>query len=204
MQATDITIDLSETQRACDAVRDTLLELAARHDLRRYQYTTRIRIAPGEISHSHPHLTVNTRVRVPEPLLCLYLHEQMHWYVTWYSWARKDGWQAIWKALEERYPDIPTAFPAGAHTRSSSYLHLIVNWLEIQAAAYFLGKAKAIEIATVNFVYSGLYKIVLADWDALAELYEQNGLVPIRAASDMNQEDLDFAARMDEATVDHV
>jgi len=50
------------------------------------------------------------------------------------------------------------------------------NCLEIEASAQLLGRLKAIEIAENNFVYSGLYRIVLADWNALAELYGANGL----------------------------
>lgn len=202
MRSADITVDLSETLKGCDALRETLVALHAEHDLARYRYAPRMRIAPSEIAHSHPVLTLNTRVRGAEPLLSLYLHEQMHWYVTWYSWVRKDDWQVIWAALRERYPEVPSVFPEGAHTPQSSYLHLIVNWLEIYAAGEFIGRAKAIEIAAANFVYSGLYKIVLADWDALSRLYEANALVPIRLASEMTEEDLAIAARMDEATTD--
>lgn len=52
------------------------------------------------------------------------------------------------------------------------------NWLEIEASAQFLGRLQEVEIAEKNFVYSGLYRIVLADWNALAELYGANGLSP--------------------------
>jgi hypothetical protein len=104
--------------------------------------------------------------------------------------------------LLAQYPEVPIAFPEGAHTLQSSYLHLIVNWLEIEANAHFLGRQRATEIAAKNFVYSGLYRIVLADWDALLELYTAHLLLPIRAAPLMTPDDLAFAARMDEATAD--
>lgn len=199
----DVTIDLTETQKASEHLRSMLLKLRSDYDLSPYEYTRRVRIAPGEIPHSHPILTLNTRIREESPLLSLYLHEQMHWYVTWYSHTRHDGWRANWAALLARYPKIPVAFPEGAHTAQSSYLHLIVNWLEIEAAAQFLGRLKAVEIAEKNFVYSGLYRIVLADWDALAELYRANALTPIHPATAMTADDLAIAALMDEATADH-
>jgi hypothetical protein len=103
-------------------------------------------------------------------------------------------------ALLARYPRVPVAFPEGAHTAHSSHLHLIVNGLEVEAAQQFLGRAKAVEIAEKNFVYSGLYRILLADWTALAELYRPNALTPIQAATGMTADDLAIAALMDEAT----
>jgi len=126
----------------------------------------------------------------------------MHWYLTWYSHARHDGWKDIWAALLARYPTVPVQFPEGAHTVQSSYLHLIVNWLEIEASAQILGRVKAVEIAGNNFVYSGLYRIVLADWNALAELYRANALAPIYPATRMTTDDLAIAALMDEATTE--
>jgi hypothetical protein len=198
--ADDVTIDLSEMQNVSERIRTMLLKLRSDHDLSRYEYTRQVRIAPGEIAHSHPVLTLNTMVREDAALLSLYLHEQMHWYVTWYSHTQHDHWKAIWAALLARYPRVPVAFPEGAHTAHSSHLHLIVNWLEVEAAQQFLGRAKAVEIAEKNFVYSGLYRILLADWTALAELYRPNALTPIQAATGMTADDLAIAALMDEAT----
>ncbi|WNJ91651.1 hypothetical protein [Bosea sp. 685] len=197
-----VAIDLSETRKVSERIRSMLLKLRADHDLAQYEYTHPVRIAPGEISHSHPVLTLNTMVREESALLSLYLHEQMHWYVTWYSHAHHDGWKTIWAELLHRYPNVPVAFPEGAHSAQSSYLHLIVNWLEIEATAGFLGREKAVEIAARNFVYSGLYRIVLADWDGLAALYASHGLTPIHPATAMADHDLEIAARMDEATTD--
>ena len=198
----DVTIDLSATQKAAEHVRTMLLKLREDYDLSLYEYARQVKIAPGEIPHSHPVLTLNTRIREDAALLSTYLHEQMHWYVTWYSHTRHDGWKAVWAALLARYPRVPVAFPEGAHTVQSSYLHLIVNWLEIEASAQFLGRLKAVEIAEKNFVYSGLYRIVLADWNALAELYGANGLTPIYPATQMTADDLAIAAQMDEATTE--
>ena len=107
----------------------------------------------------------------------------------------------IWRELEVRYPSLPTTFPEGAHTLTSSYLHLVVNWLEIELASILLGREVAVEVASNNFVYSGLYRIVLADWNWLSNVYGKCGLTPIREAATMTEQDLVLAARMDEAPV---
>jgi hypothetical protein len=198
----DVAIDLSATQKASEHVRTILLKLRQDYDLSLYEYARQVRIAPGEIPHSHPVLTLNTRIAEDAALLSAYLHEQMHWYVTWYSHTRHGGWKAIWAALLAHYPQVPVEFPEGAHTVQSSYLHLIVNWLEIEASAQFLGRLKAVEVAEKNFVYRGLYRIVLADWNALAELYRTNALTPIYPATQMTADDLAIAALMDERTTE--
>jgi hypothetical protein len=194
-------IDLSEAERASSSIKSMLLKLRGEFDLAPFEYTRKVRIAPGEIPHSHPVLTINTMVRDEQPLLSLYLHEQMHWYVTWYSHRHGAGWRAIWADLRARFPDVPVAFPEGAHTAQSSYLHLIVNWLEIAATSRLFGEKTAKEIASKNFVYSGIYKIVLAHWDTLSDLYREHALAPFRSATTMTEEDLNLAAREDEAPI---
>ena len=198
----DIAIDLSEMQRVSESIRSMLLKLRSKHDLAKYEYTRQIRVAPGEFAHSHPILTLNTRVREENALLSLYLHEQMHWYENWYSHSNHDGWMEIWASLTRLYPDVPAAFPEGASTAQSSYLHLIVNWLEIAATADFLGMDEAIRIASGSLIYAGLYKIVLTDWDTLTCLYRDQGLSPIRLATTMTDADFALAARMEEAATD--
>lgn len=200
--ADNVEIDLTEARRAAEQVRGLLDKLRSEHDLRPFEYTTRVRIAPGEVPHSHPVLTLNTMLRAEHALLSTYLHEQMHWYVTWYSYAHTERWHVVRRELEARYPAIPTVFPEGAHTAASSYLHLIVNWLEIEATSALLGREAAVEVASGNFVYSGIYKIVLAEWDGLSQLYREHGLFPMRTAIAMTEQDLVLAARLDEAAVE--
>ena len=160
-------IDLGEAERAAINIKSMLLKLRGDYDLAPLEYTRKVRIAPGEIPRSHPVLTLNTMARDEHALLSVYLHEQMHWYVTWCSHRNGVGWRAIWSDLRTRFSDVPVAFPEGAHTVQSSYLHLIVN----------------------------IYKIVLAHWDALSSLYREHALVPFRPAAAMTGEDLSLAAQ---------
>ena len=197
----DIQIDLSATQASSERIRDLLV--AARRDLNLnlYEYTSKIRIAPSEIPHSHPVLTLNNRLDKKNDLICTYIHEQMHWYVTWFSHAHTKAWHSVINDIKSRYPDIPIKFPEGANTHFSSLLHVLVNWLEIEAASAVLGREVAVEVASKNWVYGGIYKIVLRDWDELSTLFHEVGVAPIRMATDMTPEDLALAARMEEAPI---
>ncbi|TNC08887.1 hypothetical protein FF100_27925 [Methylobacterium terricola] len=194
-----IAIDLSAAQKSAERVRSLLLKLWATHDLQRYEYTRTVRIAPSGPCYSHPVLTLNGNFQAEEQVLCTYLHEQMHWYLTWYSHGNTSGWQEIWDALRQAYPSLPIGFPEGANDEFSSCLHIIVNYLEIEAVSNVLGQDVARGLAAKNFIYRGLYEIVLRDWEPLTALYRRHGLSPIRSAGEMSEHDLQLAARMDEA-----
>src|SRR5215813_10161221 len=140
----EITLDLDAVQRSADHVRDMLVDLRRRFDLAPFEYTKRVRIAPLEISHSHPTLTLNTFVSDELSLLSTYLHEQMHWYLTWYSRAHTAQWQELLRCLREKYPEVPDSTSGGAHDDFSTYLHLIVNWLEIDATSCFVAREQVI------------------------------------------------------------
>jgi hypothetical protein len=55
----EVVLDLDSLRRNAERTRDGLLDLRRRFDLSRFEYTRRVRIAPLEIPHSHPTLTLN-------------------------------------------------------------------------------------------------------------------------------------------------
>ena len=195
----DITLDFAPVQRAAERVRDMLLDLRRRHDLARFEYTKAVRIAPTEIPHSHPKLTLNTFVSDERSLLATYLHEQMHWYLTWYSQARAAQWHELFRHLHERYPKVADSNAGGAQDEFSTYLHLIVNWLEIEAASQFVARERIVALAAARPFYRWPYRTVIADWEPLGALYAVQGLLPFRFATDMSVDELKLAAQLDEA-----
>ena len=198
---TDLRIgtDLSHAERNAIAVRDRLIALRNKYALGAYEYCKEVCIAPGTLPYSHPVIRLNTALFTETALLANYLHEQMHWYVTWYSHKHTDQWRRVWAALEGRYPDPPIGGGEGADTLASTHLHLIVNWLEIEALSSLIGgEAARAHVAQLHY-YRWIYASVLRDWQALKRLYASHQLVPILPAQDMTPEDLALAARMNEA-----
>ena len=194
-----ICIDLSHAERTAIAVREMLIALSTKYALGPYEYCKEVSIAPGVLPYSHPVIRLNTALLTETALLATYIHEQMHWYVTWYSHKHTDQWRAVWAALEQRYPDPPIGRGEGADTLSSTHLHLIVNWLEIEALSSLIGaQAARAHVANMHY-YRWIYASVIRDWQALGELYASHHLVPILPAHEMSPEDLALAARFDEA-----
>jgi hypothetical protein len=194
-----ICIDLSHAERNAIAVREMLIALSTKYALGPYEYCKEVSIAPGVLPYSHPVIRLNTALFTETALLATYIHEQMHWYVTWYSHKHTDQWRAVWTALEQLYPDPPIGRGEVADTLASTHLHLIVNWLEIEALSSLIGAETARAHVANPHYYRWIYASVIRDWQALGELYASRQLVPILQAHEMSPEDLALAARFDEA-----
>ena len=191
-----IDIDLDHARREAERVRDLLNALRRRHDLSRFEYTNLVRIVPGGDTFSHPMLTLGNRFAENEDtLLSTYLHEQMHWYLWHLGTPEHDPVAPFFDELVRRYPEAPTELPDGARNYESTYLHLVINWLEIAATSEFIGRRRACAIAEVQRTYRWIYRTVLRDWDMLGELYERHGLVPIRSAQELVRENAAAAKR---------
>ena len=190
----EITFDLEAVRQAAERVRDMLAGLRRRFDLAPLEYSRRVRIAPLEIPHSHPVITLNTFVSDELGVLSTYLHEQMLWYVTWYGQACPAPWRALMQALRERYRAVPADPPEAAPDEFSTYVHLMINWLEIDATARFIARDKIVGLARARPFYRWIYRTVIADWDDLAGLYAAHKLLPQRYATDMSPDELQMAA----------
>jgi hypothetical protein len=195
----DIIFDFTTVQRSAERVRDMLLALRKRFDLSPFEYARQVRIAPMEMSYSHPRITLNTWVREDLPLLSMYLHEQMHWYATWYSHAHAPQWRKLFERLRERYPAAPVGGAEGAQDEFSTYLHLLVNWLEIEAVSAFVDRERIVQHVLAQPFYRWIYRTVVNDWQSLDALYLEYRVLPIRPATDMSDEDLRLAGLTDEA-----
>ena len=168
---------LATGSQAETKTREQLLDLLARYDLSRWQFTDRIRIAEGAIPHSHPVLTLGIRhLDNDAPLLATYLHEQLHWFV-----ARNKGRErSAIEELKRLYLTVPVGAPEGARDEHSSYLHHIVCYLEYVAIIDVLGPEEARRV--IDFWcddhYMEIYQTVVRDFHAIEEIVSRHGLVP--------------------------
>ena len=189
-----VTFDFGSAQRAAERVRDLFFRLRKEFDLAPFEYCRKVRIAPLEIPYSHPEITLGTWANDELALLAGYLHEQMHWYVTWYSHVRMEQWGDILVDLHRRYPQVPARDPEGAPDEDSTYLHLVVNCLEIEVTSRFFDRERVIAHAGALPYYRWIYRTVTDDWQPLGALYAARGLTPVRPATSMTAVDLKLAA----------
>jgi hypothetical protein len=93
-----------------------------------------------------------------ELLLSTFVHEELHWFV-----ADSKQSDAAIKELRRLFPTVPMQGPEGANGEQSTYLHLIVGFLEYQADQELLGELEARQVmdfwATDD--YTWVYKTIL-------------------------------------------
>jgi hypothetical protein len=147
-----------------------------------------VRIVPGGDTYARPILTLGNRFADSEDLLLsTYLHEQMHWYLWHLGTPDRDMLEPFYDELVRRYPQAPVELPDGARNYDATYSHLVVNWLEVAATSEFIGRERAFNIASTQRSYRWIYRTVVKDWDALGELYERHGIVPIQTAQELER-----------------
>jgi hypothetical protein len=163
----------ADTLREQEA-REQLLRILETYDLKKWLFTSEVLIQQDERPHSHPVLTLNCRyVQQDEQQLRVFLHEQMHWFATAHEEKVKEGIEEFKKI----FPSVPVGGEDGARSEFSSYLHLIICYLELCALSEVLGQLRARELLSNTFGYKWIYKQVLENTDLLAGVVLKRGLV---------------------------
>jgi len=156
--------------------RQQLQRLLATYDLDPWIFTTRIRVAAGEIPHSHPILTLNTKYLDDDARqLSTFLHEQLHWYE-----SADEREAALGQAIEDLralYPNPPNHEEIGTRSEYSTYLHLVVNWMTFDALRHLLGDEEARRLTDENRIYRWVNQRVLDDTEAIGAILNEHGLV---------------------------
>ena len=127
-------------QQKEDEARQQLRRILSSYDLDNWIFTEEVRIKMGAQPYSHPILTLNTDfLDSDEQQLSIFVHEQAHWFVSDsvpYK-APKNGEQVeIINELRQLFPNAPVS-------DYSTFLHLIVGWVELDAMVELVGEEKA-------------------------------------------------------------
>jgi hypothetical protein len=138
-----------------------LRDLLRAHDTRPWILTKKILIDAQQIPHSHPVLTIHTRHIGDElALLSTFIHEQLHW-LEEKPWL--EAFQAAMKNFERLFPVVPSSTDGGARDRRSTYPHLLVCDMELQALTTLIGETAAWETLAQITHYAWIYDKVLND-----------------------------------------
>jgi hypothetical protein len=173
----EIAFTLSHGTAAEEKTRTELQQLLRQYDLSGWTWTHEVVIESGAIPHSHPKLTISTR-HYDDPLLLLstFVHEEYHWCESAHP---EEVSQAI-AELKKAYPGVPSGGLDGASDEQSSYLHIIVCYAEYQKMKALAGDAHARQLmefwATDH--YRKIYRLVLDNEPAVAEIVRRHGLLP--------------------------
>jgi hypothetical protein len=172
-------IELKQNSRTEQQTKDQLERLLRTYDIKQWIFTNSVLIDDTAIPHSHPVLTLSTRhIKDDELLLSTFVHEQFHWWASENNGATR---QSI-AELREMFPKVPAGAPEGAADENSSYLHLVVCYLEHRAMRELLGELKSRQIMEfwANDHYTWIYKTVLERPRDISTVLFKYKLLPIR------------------------
>lgn len=174
--ASRLSIELANDSEGERRTAAALRRLVAEHDVDRWIFTERVLVDETAIPHSHPVLTVHTRnLGNDEALLSTFLHEQFHWLEDLDA-AR---FQGAMDAFREIWPDVPGPDDGGARDAESTWRHLVVCDLELQAMARLIGADRARALLGAKSYYEWVYARVLDD-PRVREVMERHGMVVTR------------------------
>ena len=176
-----IEISLKNNSREEDQTRDQLQRLLKTYDLSKWIFTKSILIDEKAIPHSHPILTLHTRhLKDDDLLLSTFVHEQLHWFLVQKD---KETNEAM-KDLRALFPKVPVGLPDGAADEESTYLHLLVIYLEYRADREILGELRAKQVMDFwsGDHYTWAYKTVLERRRDIGNILFKYKLIPAARA----------------------
>ena len=173
-----IGITLAQNSRAEAQTKEQLERLLKTYDLSKWVFTRSVVIdEKTDIPHSHPRLTLNTRhLKDDDLLLATFVHEQAHWFVG----SREKELEEALKELRALFPKVPVGHPEGARDERSSYVHLLVVYLEYRALRELLGELRARQVMEfwTHDHYTWIYKTVLERPRDIGNIAFKHGQVP--------------------------
>ncbi len=172
----------SQRERETKAQLERLLQ---QYDLTAWLFTREVLIDEQNTPHSHPVLTLHTRhFGDDQRLLTTFIHEQIHRSLT--DWPeRRDARDKTIEELKALFPVVPQGRPYGARSASSTYLHLIVCYLELEALKSFLGERPARRVLATQTHYVWIYATVLSNvGETVGEIVRKHHLDQYPSLSD--------------------
>ena len=177
--AAQINLDIALKQGSASEAqtKDQLQRLVKTYDLSKWVFTKSILIDEKAIPHSHPVLTLSTRhLKDDELLLSTFVHEQAHWFIS----QNSKNTEAAVKELRALFPKVPVGFPEGGSDEYSTYIHLIVIYLENRANRELFGELRGRQVMDfwASDHYTWIYKTVLERPRDIGEIAFKHRLVP--------------------------
>jgi hypothetical protein len=176
LASAEVDISLSNDSEKEEMKRIQVLRLIEQHDLSKWWFTDKIIIDESVRSpFSHPVLTLKASMPNNDPAgLSQLLHEQIHWFED----SKKKEVENTISVLRKIYPAVPVGYPDGARSEFSTYLHLAVCLMELDALTEVLGKEKAETVIATNgkYFYKWIYKTVLEDQAKIRKVLKKHDL----------------------------
>lgn len=169
-QIADIEVTTKNNSDREKMVATLLQEILSERDLSKWNFTNKVIVEERVIPHSHPVLTLNTSSTTKNDILDTYIHEQLHWYVE----KSPDAEKKVINEFKSRYKNVPFGNRAGARDEYSTYLHLIVCFLEYRSLAQLVGEEEAKQMMWNQTHYTWVYNKIIEDRSYIGKILKDN------------------------------
>jgi len=172
-----IEISTENSEKAELETVELLNVLREAHNISKWEFTNKVHIKRKTIPHSHPILTLHTRHTSREQkdlLLSTYIHEQIHWHLD----NNESKTNAAIEELKSVFKNVPVGYPEGARDEYSTYQHLIVCYLELEAITELLSQSRVNSVSKFwqSDHYTWIYKQIKKEKETLKNIVEKYGL----------------------------
>lgn len=173
LAADPISIKLSHNTPREQQTGESLKRVLASYDLGTYIFTPEVVIEERAMNHAFPVLTLNARFAdSPDELLSSYIHEELHWYLRGHDSQQK----AAIAELRQMYPNAAVGLPEGAENAYSTYGHLVVCYLEIEADRQLIGPERTMAVIKDKGHYTWIYSTILRDERKISDVVDEHHL----------------------------
>jgi hypothetical protein len=150
--------------------------LAKQYDLAKYTITRDLIIERGAMNHSSPVLTLNLRfLNNDDRALSVYVHEQGHWVL---MERHRPHHRALFEDLQRVFPNLDYEEPGGDGDVISSYFHIAVCMLVLQAMGELAGVERARKVIEWEQTdhYSAIYLTLLKPREQIEGILNRHGV----------------------------
>jgi hypothetical protein len=164
---------------ARDLERQTRAQLRAvlsAHDVSPWMHKRRVKVDAASVGQSGPYMITLSTQHIGDSLglLAEFIHEQIH-RITYEERLRRRN--AAIEAFRSMYPDAPAEKPEGGPSKFVSYMHLVINWLELDAMTQLVGEETARRLAAEEKHYTWINERILEDTQKIGAVLARHDLL---------------------------
>ncbi len=168
--AQNLTVITTNQTGTEESTKARLQEVLQEYNINKWLFKDSVRIVDNQIPHSHPIITLNSRPQTDLSLLGTLIHENIHWILL----SKERNMNAAIVEIKQKFTTIPDGQNAGS--QSSTYLHLLVNYLEFDGISQIANQRAAIAIFERRKYYKWVHKTVIQNIDYFEKLVIKHNL----------------------------
>jgi hypothetical protein len=156
--------------------REQLQKVLSEYNVSPWIYKRRVKIDASSVGESGSYMITLSTQHVDDDLglLSEFIHEQIHRITYEKRLAERN---AAIKELKSLYPDAPAEKPEGGPNEFVTYMHLVINWLELDAMTELVGEETARRLAAEEPHYTWINKRILEDTDQIGSVLAKHDLL---------------------------